>query len=76
MSKGKTKGRYICKVGFYDIYAKDVLKSSKGQGGVSQILKTDYDIYHSRKLTKNGFKTKELAVKTASELMEKHSVKA
>ena len=28
-TKSGNKGRYICKVGFYDIYAKDTLKPAK-----------------------------------------------
>ena len=26
-TKGGLRGRYICKVGFYDVYAKDTLKT-------------------------------------------------
>ena len=29
MGKGSTKGRYICKVGYLDIYAKDTLDKKK-----------------------------------------------
>ena len=29
MAKSSTKGRYVCKVGFYDVYAKDNLKPAK-----------------------------------------------
>ena len=39
MSKGQTKGRYICKVGFYDIYAKDTMRSSKERSGKPQVDK-------------------------------------
>ena len=41
MTKGQTKGRYICKVGFYDIYAKDTMKVSKERGGKPQVASTD-----------------------------------
>lgn len=73
MGKGQTKGRYICKVGFYDIYAKDMMKSGRES---HQVKSTEYVIYHSRKIVDKGFKTKDLAVSKATELMEKHMVKA
>jgi len=76
MSKGQTKGRYICKVGFYDIYAKDTMKKSTERGGKSQVSSTDYQIYHSKNLKALGFKTKDLAVVKATEMMEKHLVKS
>jgi hypothetical protein len=70
MTKGQTKGRYICKVGFYDIYAKDTMKVSKERGGKPQVASTDYVIYHSKKMMEKGFKTKDLAVAKATEMME------
>ena len=76
MSKGQTKGRYICKVGFYDIYAKDTMRASKERGNKSQVVSTDYVIYHSKSLKEKGFKTKDLAVAKATEMMEKHLVKS
>ena len=76
MSKGQSKGRYICKVGFYDIYAKDTMRASKERSGKPQVASTDYVIYHSKKIIEKGFKTKDLAVDKATELMEKHLVKA
>ena len=76
MSKGNTKGRYICKVGFYDIYAKDTMRSSKERSGKPQVASTDYVIYHSKSLKEKGFKTKDLAVAKATEMMEKHLVKS
>jgi hypothetical protein len=33
-------------------------------------------IYHSKKMMEKGFKTKDLAVAKATEMMEKHLVKA
>jgi hypothetical protein len=33
-------------------------------------------VYHSKKVVEKGFKTKDLAVAKATELMEKHLVKA
>lgn len=73
MSKGNTKGRYICKVGFYDIYAKDSMKSGRES---HQVKSTEYVIYHSKKMIEKGFKTKDLVVTKATELMEKHMAKA
>jgi hypothetical protein len=71
MGKGQTKGRYICKVGFYDIYAKDQMKSGRES---HQVKSTEYLIYHSKKLTDKGFKTKDLAVAKATEMMEYHLI--
>jgi hypothetical protein len=62
MGKGTDKGRYICKVGFYDIYAKDSMKTSKERGAKPQVVSTEYN--------------KDLAVAKATEMMEKHLVKA
>ena len=76
MSKGQTKGRYICKVGFYDIYAKDTVRKSKERGNKSETASIDYHIYHAKSLKEKGFKTKDLAVAKATEMMEKHLVKA
>jgi hypothetical protein len=73
MSKGNTRGRYICKVGFYDIYAKDQMKSGRES---HQVKNTEYVIYHSKTLKEKGFKTKDLAVAKATEMMEKHMAKA
>ena len=72
MSKGQTRGRYICKVGFYDIYAKDQMKSGRES---HQVKSTEYVIYHSKSSKEKGFKTKDLAVAKATEIMEKHLVK-
>lgn len=76
MSKGQTKGRYICKVGFYDIYAKDTMRTGKERGAKPQVASTDYVIYHSKKIVANGHKTKDLAVAKATEMMGKHLVNA
>jgi len=69
MSKGKTKGRYICKVGFYDIYAKDTMRTNKERSGKSEVAITDYTIYHAKSLKEKGFKTKDLAISKAKELL-------
>jgi predicted transglutaminase-like cysteine proteinase len=52
------------------------MRVSKERGGKPQVASTDYVIYHSKKLMEKGFKTKDLAVAKATELMEKHLVKA
>ena len=76
MAKGSEKGRYICKVGFYDIYAKDSMKKSAERGGKTQVASTVYNVFHSKKIVEKGFKTKDMAVAKATEMMEKHMAKA
>ena len=78
-TKSGNKGRYICKVGHFDIYAKDVLKPAKAtklRWLKGEVKSTDYVVYHSKKVIEKGFKTKDLAVAKATELMAKHMVKA
>lgn len=58
------KGRYICKVGFYDVYAKDSI--NKVSGG--KVL-TEYFVFHSKKMLEKGLKTKELAIKKSLDLL-------
>ena len=69
MVKSVQKGRYICKVGFYDVYAKDSMKKSSGRGDKMEVASTDYCLYHSRKLVITGLKTKDLAVLKANSLL-------
>jgi hypothetical protein len=72
MSKGSIKGRYICKVGFYDVYAKDNLKPSKEEKKkwlIGEVISTDYNIYHSKKMVEKGLKSKDSAVGKAKELL-------
>jgi hypothetical protein len=59
-TKSGLKGRYICKVGFYDIYAKDSMK--KDGKGKNVVGSTEYLIYHAKKVIEGGFKTKDSAV--------------
>jgi len=73
MGKASSKGRYISKVGHYDIYAKDSMRSIKG-GTKKEVSATDYVLYHSKKLIASGMKTKDLAVNKANELMEYHMI--
>ena len=78
-TKSGNKGRYICKVGHLDIYAKDTLrpaKATKFKWLKGEVKVTEYVVYHSKKVVEKGFKTKDLAVAKATELMEKHLVKA
>jgi hypothetical protein len=69
MAKDTQKGRYICKVGFYDVYAKDSMKKSSGRGEKMEVSSTDYCVYHSKKLVERGLKTKDLAVSKAKDLL-------
>jgi hypothetical protein len=78
-TKSGNKGRYICKVGHFDIYAKDTLKPAKVtklKWLKGEVKSTEYVIYHSKKVVDKGFKTKDLAVAKATEMMENHLVKA
>ena len=71
MGKGTTKGRYICKVGFYDIYASDSMRKKAGRGNLTEVASSVYNIYHAKKLVDKGFKTKDIAVERAKELTTK-----
>jgi hypothetical protein len=76
-TKSGNKGRYICKVGHFDIYAKDNLKpakTTKFKWIKGEVKSTEYVVYHSKKIVEKGFKTKDLAVANATEKMEKHMV--
>jgi hypothetical protein len=71
-TKSGQRGRYICKVGYLDVYAKDTLKpkkDSKFKFNKADVASTVYNIYHSKKLVDKGFKTKDLAVEKAKELL-------
>jgi ribosomal protein S16 len=71
-TKSGNKGRYICKVGFYDIYAKDTLKpkkESKFKWLKGEVKSTEYVVYHSKKAIEKSLKTKDLAVVKAVELL-------
>lgn len=71
-TKSGQKGRYICKVGFYDVYAKDTYKpkkESKFKFNKPDVASTVYNIYHAKKLVDKGFKTKDEAVLKSKELL-------
>ena len=69
MGKGSTKGRYICKVGFLDVYATDVMRKQPGRGDKKEVASTTYQIVHGKNIKERGFKTKELSVNKATEMM-------
>jgi hypothetical protein len=64
-----SKGRYICKVGFYDVYAKNLTK--KDANGKEMVTSVEYLVYHSKKMVEKGLKTKDLAVTKALDLLGK-----
>ena len=71
-TKSGNKGRYICKVGYLDIYAKDSLKpkkETKYKFVKADFKSTVYNILHGKKLTTANLKTKDEAVTKAIELM-------
>lgn len=71
-TKTGNKGRYITKVGYLDIYAKDTLKpkkESKYKFTKGDVKSTVYNIVHAKKLVKGNFVTKDEAVKNAIELL-------
>jgi hypothetical protein len=71
-TKSGNKGRYICKVGFYDIYAKDTMKpkkESKYKFNKGDVKSTVYNILHAKKLSLGNLKTKDEAVAKAIELL-------
>ena len=66
-TKSGGKGRYICKVGFYDVYAKDTIKT--GENGKPKVTATEYVVYHSKKIVGKALKTKDEAVAKSMELL-------
>ena len=76
-TKSGLKGRYICKVGFYDVYAKDTFKpkkESKFKYAKPDVASTVYNIYHAKKLVEKGYKTKNEAVEMAKFLLGEKAV--
>jgi hypothetical protein len=71
-TKSGNKGRYICKVGYLDIYAKDTYKpkkESKYKFTKGDVKSTVYNVLHAKKLVKQNFKTKDEAVNEAITLL-------
>jgi len=71
-TKGNSRGNYITKVGFYDVYAKYTYRPKKD--GASkydspEVASTDYCVYHIKKMVSKGNKTKEMAIQKAKELL-------
>ena len=67
-TKSGNKGRYICKVGYLDVYAKDSYKpkkESKYNFVKADVKQTVYNVLHAKKLVKGNFKTKDEAVNEA-----------
>lgn len=71
-TKTGNKGRYITKVGYLDVYAKDSFKpkkESKYNFVIADVKSTVYKVLHAKRLVKGDFKTKEEAVQNAIELL-------
>jgi hypothetical protein len=69
-TKSGSKGRYICKVGFYDIRAIDSTSRYGERGSYkTKISGTDYVVYHGKKSVSKGHKNKAEAVAKATELL-------
>jgi hypothetical protein len=71
-TKGNSKGRYMTKVGFYDIYAKHTYhpkKDGASKYDSPKVASTDFIIYHSKKLVQKGLKTRGIAIEKAKELL-------
>ena len=70
--KSGSKGRYITKVGYLDVYAKDShkqKKESKYNFVKAEVKSTVYNILHAKKLVKGNFNTKEEAIQHAIEAL-------
>ena len=71
-TKAGQKGRYICKVGYLDVYAKDAhkpKKASRYKFTIADVKSTAYQILHGKKVVKGDLKTKDDAVNEAITLM-------
>ena len=69
MGKGSTKGRYICKVGFLDVYAADAMRKQAGRGDKKEVGSTTYQIVHGKNIKERRMKTKDMAIEKALELL-------
>jgi hypothetical protein len=68
-TKSGQRGRYICKVGFYDIYAKDTYRKKQARNRHQQVESTVYNIHHAKKLIEANLNSKEKAVERCKELL-------
>jgi len=77
-TKSKNKGRYICKVGYLDVYAKDTFKPKKDtkyKFTKADVKSTVYNVLHAKKLVKGNFNTKDEAINEAiSQMGEKAKI--
>jgi hypothetical protein len=71
-TKTGQRGRYICKVGYLDVYAKDTFKPKKASRykfSKADVKETVYNVLHGKKQVIGNFKTKDEAVKNAIEAL-------
>jgi len=71
-TKSGNKGRYICKVGYLDVYAKDTFKpkkDSKYKFAKADVKSTVYNVLHGKKQIVGNFKTKDEAIANAIEAL-------
>ena len=71
-TKSGNKGRYICKVGYLDVYAKDNYKpkkDSKYKFVKADVKSTVYNVLHGKKQIVGNFKTKDEAIANAIEAL-------
>lgn len=71
-TKSGNKGRYICKVGYLDVYAKDTFKpkkDSKYKFAKADVKSTVYNVLHGKKQIVGNFKTKDEAIANAIETL-------
>ena len=54
MGKVSKKGRYICKVGFLDVYAADSMRKKPGRGDKKEVGSTMYQILHGKNIKERG----------------------
>ena len=77
-TKSGNKGRYICKVGYLDVYAKDTFKPKKDtkyKFTKADVKSTVYNVLHAKKLVKGNFNTKDEAINEAiSQMGEKAKI--
>jgi len=62
-TKGNSKGRYMTKVGHYDIYGKDSYRPKKDGASKhigAEVSSTDYQIYHAKNWLLKDLKQKRL----------------
>jgi hypothetical protein len=50
------------------------MRKVAGRGNLTEVASTVYNVYHAKKLKEKGFKTKDLAVEKAKEMMEYHMI--